>query len=81
MIGATGLVGHAIVQQLVNTDYIDKVITLTRRPSPHSSTKVINQVVDFDHLDNYISHFDGNFYSHVRGQQLSKPVQSMVNVK
>ncbi|MBA6262137.1 NAD-dependent epimerase/dehydratase family protein [Colwellia sp. Bg11-12] len=61
VIGATGLVGRAIVQQLVNTDYIGKVITLTRRSSPHSSTKVLNQVVDFDQLDNYLSLFDGDF--------------------
>ncbi|RWX48478.1 NAD dependent epimerase/dehydratase family protein, partial [Candidatus Electrothrix communis] len=31
VIGATGLVGRALVNQLANADHIGKVITLTRR--------------------------------------------------
>ncbi|MBA6399815.1 NAD(P)H-binding protein [Colwellia sp. BRX10-4] len=61
VIGATGLVGRAIVDQLVSCDHISEIITLTRRPSPHASTKVCNQVVDFDHLNNYITLFDADF--------------------
>jgi uncharacterized protein YbjT (DUF2867 family) len=61
VIGATGLVGRAIVDQLANTDYIGKIITLTRKSSPHSSSKVFNQVVDFDHLENYTSLFSADF--------------------
>lgn len=57
VIGATGLVGQALVNQLADADHIDKVITLTRRPAEHPSTKVFNQVVDFDHLEEYASSF------------------------
>jgi uncharacterized protein YbjT (DUF2867 family) len=61
VIGATGLVGRVLVDQLANTDHIDKIITLTRRSSIHSSSKVFNQVVDFDHLATYASLFNGDF--------------------
>jgi len=61
VIGATGLVGRALVDQLADADHIDKVITLTRRSAKHSSSKVFNQVVEFDHLENYASSFSAEF--------------------
>lgn len=57
IIGASGLVGRALVDQLVACEHIGKVIPLTRRPLTHSSFKVFNQVVDFDHLENYSDFF------------------------
>lgn len=53
VIGATGLVGSALVNQLADADHINKIITLTRRPAGHSSSKVHNHVIDFDHLEDY----------------------------
>lgn len=50
VIGATGLVGRHLVEELIMATHISKVITFTRRPAPHSNEKVINHVVDFDHL-------------------------------
>lgn len=50
VIGATGLVGSHLIEQLLNADY-KKIITLTRRKSAHHSDKVINHVIDFDHLE------------------------------
>lgn len=50
VIGATGLIGSAVVDRLAASDHISKVVTLTRRSSPHSSVKVINHVVDFENL-------------------------------
>lgn len=50
VIGATGLVGSHLVEELIVATHISKVITLTRRPAPYSNEKVINHVVDFDHL-------------------------------
>lgn len=52
VIGATGLVGRALVDQLAEAEHIAEVITLTRRPAGHSCAKVKNHVVDFDYLDN-----------------------------
>jgi len=57
VIGATGLVGRALIDQLADADHVGKVITLTRRPAGHSCSKVHNQVVDFDHLEDYASSF------------------------
>jgi uncharacterized protein YbjT (DUF2867 family) len=61
VIGASGLVGSAVVDQLARTDSIDEIITLTRKVFPHSSSKVFNQVVDFDNLDNYVQFFSADF--------------------
>ena len=57
VIGATGLVGRALIDQLADADHISKVITLTRRPAEHSCSKVHNQVVEFEHLEDYASSF------------------------
>lgn len=60
VIGATGLVGRALVDHLADADHIDKIITLTRRSANHLSPKVFNQVVDFDHLEDYAESFNGD---------------------
>jgi uncharacterized protein YbjT (DUF2867 family) len=57
VIGATGLIGRALIDQLADADHIGKIITLTRRPAGHSCSKVHNQVVDFDHLEDHASSF------------------------
>lgn len=57
VIGATGLVGGALTDQLADAGHISKVITLTRRPAEHSRPKIYNHVVDFDHLEDYASFF------------------------
>jgi uncharacterized protein YbjT (DUF2867 family) len=61
VIGASGLVGSALVNQLASAEHIDKVITLTRRPVSHASAKVENHVVDFDHLEDNASLLHGDF--------------------
>ncbi len=60
VIGATGLVGQALVDRLAAADAIDKVVTLTRRPTRHSYAKVQNQVVAFDHLEDHAAAFAGD---------------------
>ena len=57
VIGATGLVGRSLVDQLAESRSVDKIITLTRRSFEHASTKVVNYVVDFEHLENHVSLF------------------------
>ncbi len=61
VIGATGLVGRALVDHLADADHIGKIITLTRSSAEHSSPKVFNQVVDFDHLEDYVESFNADF--------------------
>jgi len=72
VIGATGLVGQAVVEQLVQVEKIDKIITLTRRPSHHDSNKVFNQVVDFECLDDYSIFFTGDFLFSCLGTTLKQ---------
>jgi uncharacterized protein YbjT (DUF2867 family) len=72
VIGATGLVGRALVDQLADADHIDKVITLTRRSAKHSSSKVCNQVVEFDHLEDYASSFSADFLFSCLGTTLQQ---------
>lgn len=60
VIGATGLVGKSLIEQLANLEQFEKIIAITRRPITYPSSKVINKVVDFDKLEQYISVFNGN---------------------
>ena len=60
VIGATGLVGQALTDRLANANHILRVVTLTRRPAPHTSPKVDNRIVDFDHLEEKAAHFAGD---------------------
>jgi uncharacterized protein YbjT (DUF2867 family) len=61
VVGATGLVGSALVDQLAKADHIGKVITLTRSSAKHSSSKVFNHVVDFERLEDYALLFSADF--------------------
>ena len=61
VVGGTGLVGQALVERLAEDDHISKVITLTRNPAGHPSSKVHNQIIDFDHMEDYASSFKGDF--------------------
>jgi uncharacterized protein YbjT (DUF2867 family) len=61
VVGATGLVGRNLVDKLANAEYIDQVITLTRSPAKHGSSKVSNHVIKFDDLSSYIELFKGDY--------------------
>lgn len=61
VIGATGLVGHALVEQLSNEKNFGKIIAVTRRPVKFRSSKVENQVVDFNHLEKHAGIFQGDY--------------------
>ena len=57
VIGATGLVGRALTDQLAAANHVKEIITLTRRPAQHPSIKVRNHVVDFEQLEKYADLF------------------------
>lgn len=61
VIGATGLVGSALVNKLASAEHIEKIITFTRRPVNHASTKVENHVVNFNHIEDNAALFKGDF--------------------
>lgn len=62
VIGSTGLVGSALVEQLIESDMVNQIVTLTRRPDPRESSKVSNHVVDFEQLAEYESLFVGDLF-------------------
>lgn len=62
VLGASGLVGSHLVQQLVNASHVDKIIAITRRAVDFKSPKVHNAVVDFDDLANFKEAFEGDVF-------------------
>jgi len=72
VIGATGLVGHAIVMQIIQMEQISKIVTLTRRPVSYSSEKVVNQVVDFDNLEGISDLLQGDYLFSCLGTTLKQ---------
>lgn len=72
VIGATGLIGKALVDLLVAAVHIDKIITLTRRTTEHSSSKVFNYIVDFDQLENYAELFTADLLFSCLGTTLKQ---------
>lgn len=72
VLGATGLVGRALVDQLADAGHIGKVVTLTRRSASHSSSKVFNQIVNFDHLEEWAPLFRADFLFSCLGTTLKQ---------
>ncbi len=50
LVGATGLVGGQVLQQLLDDDRCDAVVAPTRRPLGVSAPALFNPVVDFEQL-------------------------------
>ena len=61
VLGATGLVGQSLVDQLSRAAHIDRVVTITRRPVVSTSPKVTNHVIDFERLADHASLFTGDY--------------------
>lgn len=50
-VGASGLVGKLVLRRLLDTPQVTRVVAPTRRPLDIPHPKLVNQVVDFDALD------------------------------
>ncbi|MFN8791509.1 MAG: NAD(P)H-binding protein [Bdellovibrionales bacterium] len=72
VLGATGLIGKALVEQLSNQPTTDQIVALTRRPVTYPSKKVINEVVDFDHPEKSIHVLKGDFLFSCLGTTLKQ---------
>jgi len=55
--GATGLIGNELLQFLVKAPEYKKVYALVRRPLEIEHPKLVEVIVDFDHLDEYKTYF------------------------
>ena len=51
IIGATGLVGSILVEQILENSAYSKVILLFRKPLNISHSKLVQEVIDFDNLN------------------------------
>ena len=60
VIGATGVVGRALVEQLADAPHIASVASVTRRPVQYRNDKITNHVVDFEQLDDASDIFQGD---------------------
>jgi uncharacterized protein YbjT (DUF2867 family) len=63
VIGATGLIGRHLVDELIASTRFTHIITLTRKPLLIDSAKFDNHVVDFEHLDDFSDLFTADALS------------------
>ena len=72
VLGATGVVGRELVEQLSQSVDIDKVVAITRRPIDYDSDKISNCVVEFDRLEEYSSVFNADIIFSCLGTTLKQ---------
>ena len=72
VIGATGVVGRAVVEQLQRANDIGEIIAITRKPVVYTSSKINNVVVDFECLDNDEAIFSGDLFFSCLGTTLKQ---------
>jgi len=60
VLGATELIGRNLINELIHEERVEKIIAITRRPVKYESTKVVNQVIDFDHIEDKKDAFIGD---------------------
>ena len=53
LIGATGLVGSHLLDQLLNSDYYSQIDVFSRRPLDVKSKKLKVHIIDFDKIDTW----------------------------
>ncbi len=60
LFGATGLVGGFCLQYLITADTYNKVLVFGRRKVDIDHPKVVQHIIDFDHLENYADLIKGD---------------------
>lgn len=61
VLGATGLVGSALLDRLARTPQVSEVVALVRRPLVHASPKVRCVELDFSRLQDHADAFQGRW--------------------
>ena len=59
IIGATGVTGAPLLKELLNNPQYDRVIAFTRRSISLQHEKLVNEIVDFDKVDEWASLLKG----------------------
>lgn len=57
VIGATGLIGKNVLNQLLQNEAYEKITILVRKSMGYSNGKLEEVIVDFDHLEDYAQYF------------------------
>jgi uncharacterized protein YbjT (DUF2867 family) len=58
--GASGLIGSSLLDILLNAPEYDEVLILVRKELPLNHKKLVQLVIDFDHLDNHAASITGH---------------------
>ncbi len=72
IIGATGLVGSYLLQQLLNDDRFEQIRVFTRRTTSLSHPKLNEHLVNFDQIDEWLSLIKGDVLFSTLGTTLKK---------
>ena len=70
--GATGLVGSALLELLLNSDAYSQVTVLTRRPLKRSHPKLKEVEINFDELENYTDQLRADVFFCCLGTTMKK---------
>ena len=70
--GGTGLVGKCLIQELINDDNYNKVISFSRRETGLSDIKLKEHLIDFNNLEQYQELFNGDHLFICMGTTLKK---------
>lgn len=58
--GATGSIGSCLLRQLLDDPHYTKITALVRKEMPLQHPRLVQLVVDFNHLDNHQEHIKGD---------------------
>lgn len=72
LLGATGLVGSTLLDQLIADQEYEKIIALVRKKFKVDHPKVEQQIVDFDNPESYKDHIKGDVLFSSFGTTLKK---------
>ncbi len=72
VIGATGLVGKSLVEQLIKDQRFSQVVIFVRRPSGFSSPRLTEQIIEFDQPEKWQHLVKGDVLFSTLGTTLSK---------
>ncbi len=72
VLGATGLVGSELLQQLLTDDSFSQVLVFTRRALEVSHPKLKNEVIDFNNPDSWIEKVNGDVLFSAFGTTIKK---------
>jgi uncharacterized protein YbjT (DUF2867 family) len=59
IVGASGLIGSSLLELLLDSTQYDEVLALVRKELPIHHKKLVQLVVDFEHLDEYANSIAG----------------------